>query len=284
MKRIEKMISESRPALLYHYTDQQGLLGILNNRAIWATAVGYLNDSSEFRHAREVARTVLNARIANANLDDKTLLYDLLATIDTTGGNICVTSFSVQGDSLSQWRAYSGSGAGYAIGFDSKRLDLIAKANECKLAKCIYDDKAQFEFIDAIVETSLVENRLRKDEPVEGDDVDDLVPGGDFAYRINRYACVLKNGNFSSEEEWRLISRGISYRRMQYRPGRSTIVPYRSIDLADSEGKMPVAEIVIGPTPQPEQAGKAVFGLLYASGLKPMRISIRQSSIPFRNW
>lgn len=109
MKSIEERISGIPPDLLYHYyTDQQGLLGIFRSRAIWATAVGYLNDSSEFKHAREVARTVLNARIANANGDDKPLLHDLLATIDATGGNICVSSFSLHGDSLSQWRAYQG--------------------------------------------------------------------------------------------------------------------------------------------------------------------------------
>lgn len=178
----------------------------------------------------------------------------------------------------------SGGGVGYAIGFDSSRLVEIAKANDCKLVGCIYDDKDQLDFIDAIVETSLEENRLRKGENIEGNYEDDLLPGGDFAYRINRDACILKNGNFSSEEEWLLISRGISYQRMANRPGLSTIIPYRAISLADSDGKMPVAEIVIGPTPMPEQASKAVFGLLYASGLKPMMVNIRQSAIPFRNW
>lgn len=32
---------------LYHYTTQQGLLGILENKCIWATHYKFLNDYSE---------------------------------------------------------------------------------------------------------------------------------------------------------------------------------------------------------------------------------------------
>jgi hypothetical protein len=33
--------------LLYHYTDQKGLLGILESKQLWATHYRYLNDTSE---------------------------------------------------------------------------------------------------------------------------------------------------------------------------------------------------------------------------------------------
>ena len=36
--------------LVYHYTDQSGLVGIIQRREIWATNVGYLNDISEVAH------------------------------------------------------------------------------------------------------------------------------------------------------------------------------------------------------------------------------------------
>jgi hypothetical protein len=33
--------------LIYHYTDLRGLLGILDERKLWATDIRYLNDTSE---------------------------------------------------------------------------------------------------------------------------------------------------------------------------------------------------------------------------------------------
>jgi hypothetical protein len=36
------------PETLYHYTTQDGLLGIIQSRSLWATNVSYMNDSTEF--------------------------------------------------------------------------------------------------------------------------------------------------------------------------------------------------------------------------------------------
>jgi hypothetical protein len=38
-------------SLLYHYTSEQGLLGIIGNDNIRATHIRFLNDSTEFREA-----------------------------------------------------------------------------------------------------------------------------------------------------------------------------------------------------------------------------------------
>ena len=46
---------------LYHYTSQKGLLGILKDQKIWATHVQYLNDSTEFHFAIDLARSVLKS-------------------------------------------------------------------------------------------------------------------------------------------------------------------------------------------------------------------------------
>ncbi|MGA3345583.1 MAG: HepT-like ribonuclease domain-containing protein, partial [Terracidiphilus sp.] len=40
-------ISQAQPELLYHYTTQEGLLGILKSRSIWASHIRFLNDTSE---------------------------------------------------------------------------------------------------------------------------------------------------------------------------------------------------------------------------------------------
>ncbi|HTX75388.1 MAG TPA: hypothetical protein VMD29_04205, partial [Terracidiphilus sp.] len=56
----------AEPELLYHYTDQKGLLGILGGRekCIWATHLQYLNDTTEGQIFSELLLDELNRRAA----------------------------------------------------------------------------------------------------------------------------------------------------------------------------------------------------------------------------
>src|SRR5215470_941549 len=48
------------PPLLFHYTTQAGLVGIVKSNLLWATNALYLNDSSELRYGLSVARKCLD--------------------------------------------------------------------------------------------------------------------------------------------------------------------------------------------------------------------------------
>lgn len=39
----------SPPPILHHYTTQEGLLGIVESKSIWATNIYYLNDAAEYK-------------------------------------------------------------------------------------------------------------------------------------------------------------------------------------------------------------------------------------------
>jgi hypothetical protein len=51
------------PEILYHYTSQFGLIGMLNDKTIRASKIHYLNDSKEFALALKLARNELTERI-----------------------------------------------------------------------------------------------------------------------------------------------------------------------------------------------------------------------------
>jgi hypothetical protein len=54
----------AKPAgLLYHYTDQKGLLGILENKEIWSTHLRYLNDTSEGKIVFNAVLNEINSRV-----------------------------------------------------------------------------------------------------------------------------------------------------------------------------------------------------------------------------
>jgi hypothetical protein len=72
--------------ILYHYTTQEGLLGIIKCRCLWTTNIFYLNDSTEFNYALELARGNLRERFGGptvANQHDQ-FYADALLTLGRT--------------------------------------------------------------------------------------------------------------------------------------------------------------------------------------------------------
>ncbi len=51
------------PEFLYHYTGQDGLLGIVEKAELWATKIQYMNDATEFGLALSMARDELKSTI-----------------------------------------------------------------------------------------------------------------------------------------------------------------------------------------------------------------------------
>jgi hypothetical protein len=56
--------SEKQPGttIVYHYTDIDALLKIVEGRTIWATCINYLNDTSERTHYLRLVRKQIRAR------------------------------------------------------------------------------------------------------------------------------------------------------------------------------------------------------------------------------
>ena len=58
----QQSTSQAQQELLYHYTTQEGLLGILRDKCIWATDIRYLNDTSEGQIFTKLFLDELNQR------------------------------------------------------------------------------------------------------------------------------------------------------------------------------------------------------------------------------
>lgn len=120
------------PDVVYHYTDQKGLLGIIRGKSIWATDIRYLNDAAEFDHAIGLALKLMPPAKELYQNEDRPLLEKLqddlasMPKLTFAFYGIFVCSFSAERDQLSQWRAYCPAGTGFSIGFDFAKLREIA--------------------------------------------------------------------------------------------------------------------------------------------------------------
>ena len=274
--------------ILYHYTSQQGLLGILAQKELWASQIHFLNDSMEFWHAFEVARNELQRQLEGAHDQVKEKLETLLGNLDSTAHvGVCVSSFSEHGDSLSQWRAYCGDGAGFAIGFAREELRALGEREGFTLQPCEYDDDAQkarvLKTIDEVMSTDF-DTFPGFQNPIYPNEIVIFQTGGNFIECLTKLAPLLKHTSFMEEREWRLVSPGIPPERLCYRPGASMITPYFRLPLTADAKLNCIKRIVIGPTPHPKLSEKSVDDLLVSSGFPRFAVEVRTSATPFRNW
>jgi hypothetical protein len=284
MGSVKEILDREPPPVLYHYTTQGGLLGIIGIREIWASHCQYLNDEQEFAHALGIAQDVLlNMKMfpphqARANIVEEmeAALRDRELTRGTV--NVCVCSFSEASDVLSQWRAYGGGSAGFSLGFSGPFLKAVAREQDFWLVPCIYDPGLQRELMRNLLNDVFNENadpsRSWPNRPA----------GGNLIEYLNRYAPILKHGSFAEEREWRIITKPLDCKQdgFGYRPGGSMLIPYYRTRLATQATPFELSEVVIGPTPHPELSERSLRAMLHLSNLGAT--VVRRSSAPYRNW
>jgi hypothetical protein len=283
---LNTVLEEVPNKLLYHYTDQNGLLGIIKTKEIWATHHQCLNDTQEFLYAKELVRTELKKRIS-ANDDSRPLLEAMSLALQGPGNedvNLYVASFSEEPDSLSQWRAYGGASSGFALGFQCERLIL---PEAFVLARCIYQREKHSEVVDAIL--SEVLGRLKKGGLFPAEQIVKIM----LLFELHAFALILKHPKFAEEREWRIISRVMmddapafpieDATRLEFRVGKSMLIPYRCISVKDGSGGFLLRKVIVGPNPNPEQSRRSVRSLLN-SRIDTKAVEVESSDIPYRNW
>lgn len=282
---LDKILSDVPNVILYHYTTQKGLLGIIKDKEIWATHHQCLHDTEEFIHAKGLFRSEI-AKGAHAD----PLLEAMQHTLEGEGFegvNLYVASLSADPDSLAQWRAYGGPTSGFSLGFGT---DGIVLPSPFILARCIYKEDEQIERIRALVAEIL--GRLHQLPSEITADSRSVKPYIDLFTRsiLHGFALTIKHPKFDTEKEWRIISFGAEMddppdtgeAPLDFREGKSTLVPYRRVRLRNDKDRFPLTDVVVGPSPSPEQSVRSVRSLLASHGLA--NCDLRRSDVPYRNW
>src|ERR1700733_1024403 len=269
----EKLGLETTPTKpLFHFTSQNGLIGILKSKSMYATDATYLNDSQEVVYAVSLAKKYFK------NRPPKELRFamEMMNVLDQTESlvgklPVYVASFSEEPDLLSQWRGYCPQGPGFALCFAADRMATIASAKQWALFKCIYDEAQQIEVIKKIEEHAKSSYDPTKTSPLH------VI----FGLTLLSFATVLKHPKFREETEWRAIQRVGG--TPSIRAGASTLIPYIDFPLTiNATDSLELARLVVGPTPHANLAVRAAKALLQARSVTcPEPVS---SEIPFRNW
>ncbi len=280
--RLLQRSEKNCPAVLYHYTSLEALQKIVQGGRIWASNLRYLNDSSEYAYALALILQRIDKHVPDATGMRREWLTDLRGRLERRlKVDSFVASFSEKKDDLSQWRGYSPLGLGVCIGFHTAAIvDIIASQPRLHYSSSSWRLK-EVEYIDERT----------------AEDFDETVTFANFSgygsppkllsHFIETNAPFVKNACFRDEAEWRCAftiaeaGREEGDPSIQFRMGKSTLIPYVEFDLR-AWGPHFVAEVWVGPSPNQELSVEAVRSFMQSQGMKSALVI--PSMVPYRHW
>lgn len=306
---MEEVVSgtenERLPESVFHYTSMDAMLNIIEKRALWCTAIPYLNDSAERSFLLDAVRKRLPYLKSRGELDADfslpTLEVEDTHIATPLADESFVTSFTKEGDSLMHWRAYCPQQNGIALGFRCDCLsgaDIDEEPQEGMVVAPIgfgkvgyMDTSDQTEVDNAIYAASLRAKEMLAKYGVRNGAGGDLTDY--FVWAIDTIACTNKHRSFEIEGEYRLLLSNVRSREnnIRFRTVRSTLVPYVALRIPGKTATGlsfdpclawgAIDSVVIGPTANMDLTEKSVKAFF---ALKGMQVRVERSTIPYRDW
>jgi hypothetical protein len=277
---------DAADALLYHYTSQKALMGILGNlTTMWASKIQYLNDEREYSWALDRAAQVAQDRwTQSADAAEKELYSRIQRQVEEVrGAHIFVASLSQNGDQLSQWRSYCGDGPGFSIGFSVEALERSCRREGWRLTKCTYDESVNMGVVLSLFDEHL--HPFLEASRASASHSTSVVMQEVSARLVEDIAlrgAAMKHPSFAEECEWRLVSPLMPESATHYREGRHTLIPYCSIELEGEERGEAVREVTVGPSSHPALSVHSCAAYIRKHGHR--YATVTRTATPFRSW
>jgi hypothetical protein len=279
-KFLETNIENLNPEFVYHYTDIDVLLSILEKGELWLTDRNYMNDVYDESYIKDIINKYTHSINSNILTDG--------ATFDDRGyqnkKDSYMFSTSIKRDVVNQWLCY-GNGS---VCIEFKRNELDEYINEFaterqgnKLGFAYRDDFLSYpiSYDEEIVEKFklFLKEKYGNDSSKSGDKNIDTLQETIYAHYDLRAICgFIKQKEFAAEEEYRFLL--LSNQKPCFRTRNGRLIPF--IKVRGKDSRLPIKSIIIGPKGHNEYTQNAVRRLLikhcYSEvGIEQTRISLR---------
>lgn len=266
-----KKHNQDSQLILYHYTNGDGLKGIIENRSIWCTYINALNDPYEFQYGKKLIEERIDFYIENE--EDKNIIDALKeirtfpAVVENTH-KIFIASFCQNDNLLSQWRGYAERGVGYNLGFlfDSNtkycyNKDEPDRELPINLRKVIYKKDVQIKIIDDYI-IDLI-GGLKQSSSVTSKF--SMAPISILTSNLLIDMMLsMKNEKFVEENEWRLLRMILDNevpKKSNFRLLYNEFIPYietNIFNINNERKEFPLEFINIGPMLEKEKNKKVL--------------------------
>lgn len=275
-----------------HYTNLNGLYGIIESGGFWLSDHRFLNDTEEFENGRKLTKKLLNNLLEKEKYSDfSKVINETIKQLDTYSEQpYYVCSFSKKADSLDQWRSYANNGQGISITFDNTRKSLshFFAMPILSVSKVLYNDHEKVKIILRTI------RRYRKEYLIDSEygnpiDIEDW--GSELSKHLALEFINFKHPEYSSEQEVRMAvssSHLNHFNGIKHRVGKDRIIPYiTSKDIYNDSfeehvgtDKLPIIEVRVGPAVNQSMTAKSIEEYLICKGYD--NINVIKSDVPYR--
>lgn len=244
--------------MLFHYCSADAFQSICKNRTLRFSSIDAMNDSMELKWGLQKLHEVLlewkEKQGPSVQLDDfiQTLERHLDSLV-TTFHKLAIC-FSLEGDVLSQWRAYADDGKGFSLGFEPFNFGDVTKG--AALRKIVYDENDQHEellnrinilfgdFINA--EQRSVENNMWLDCAVLDSD---LAAFKNPAFSEEQEVRALLQLKVNNRETRRFLGTDVWTRNLEinFLMRNNVPVPYIDVFFRNNDEGSALSKVLLGP-------------------------------------
>jgi hypothetical protein len=260
---------------LYHYTDGEAAANILDLSTFHASNILYLDDGRDLQHTVDSFREAMALRLERNAHPQAQELNDLISRYLLDVGrfvppDVWIATFTEQRDNPDHWDTYGHASHGVALGFTPMALSRAAETSGAFLAPCCYDDDTKVAIMGRGLDLleRLYEAKAKR-----------WVQSSDAGIKVVRYVirelalfgALMKRSEFAAENEWRLVvvnasQTPVGARRIKARAKPDYTSLYIDLELGDANDRLPISEIVVGPSANQEMTERAFRTLLYKYG------------------
>jgi len=260
-------IKRINDGIIYHYTPEDGLFGILESRSLHLTNIDYMNDPNESRYLNYYFESYKDRNCISKNTV-KNILNEVERTKDYY--DVFVFSTSSDKDSKALWTSYyKFEYKVYNIGLNIEKLRKILGKNEIieengnnimfvEDGEVIYSKSKKQEIIDKNIEAFIFHHTINQE---------------DHNYNTNLmrtylylYSIFFKDENkWSDEREYRFaffVEKNYAKQIIKTKIKDNKITPYISLSLHDKEIEHPFEKIVIGAKNDYKNNRNALYNFL----------------------
>ncbi len=292
LSRFLKKIGSYSPDLIFnpgpvksikHYTNLEGLLGIINDYDLWLTHSRYSNDAEELTHGYRIVKKVIQEQLnSQCTRSRRNFLKEVRNIFETTSSEgVYICCFCQDDNLLSQWRGYGASGSGVCLSFKPTGFSYITGPDSpprglVRLWKVFYKPDTQRGIVKKALNFAFSDrsNRPTKERARKAADA------------ILFFIPTFKNQDFEEENEVRLIftPEPDFSTQPQFRVSRGMLTPYYSLNKLSGEliptRHLPLTGIRVGPSISKDLNVESIRILLTNAGYKD--VEVESSDTPFR--
>jgi hypothetical protein len=256
---------------VYHYAEGSAAARILDQGRLAATNILFVNDGEGLHHAVDTLHAVLDERRRMSSPDGVKVLDTIKTYLSHLSGDVLpdvwVVTVSEQRDCRAHWQSHGGAGRGVALGFSPEGLVRAVQKAGAVLLPCCYDDATQVGILSRAV--ALIERFY-------GERLSSTAEAGDSGEALIRavmrevalFGALLKPADLVEEREWRIAllnatQTAAGARAINAVPLSEYMSLALDLPLTDTDDRLPLTEIIVGPGRYQQLTERAFRTLLY---------------------